>query len=147
MWLTIVSKSKGVIDQVWYLNHVSQLCFNYRKAHIKEQKVGELQTSHQQLPVHICSTRHGNHVIVAASTPNMCPCFRGLHCHQCWIAKLQAPASKWRHPLFLAWPPPSKDLLPLCNEPIHLCLVTTLTCQFFECEERCLKHLGVISKH
>jgi len=37
---------------------------------------------------------HGNHVIVAVSAPDICPYLRGLHCHQYWIAKLQAPASK-----------------------------------------------------
>lgn len=147
MWLTIVLQSKRTINQVWYLNRVSLLCFNYRKAHIKQQKVGKLQTCHLQLPVHICSTCHGNHVIVALSTTNMCSCFRGLHCHRCWIARLQAPASKWRHPLFLTWLPPSTYLLVLPNEPIHLCSVTIQTCQFFEREERSLKHLGVISKH
>lgn len=144
MWLTIVLQRKGVINQVWYLSQVSLVCFNYRKAHIKQQKVGELQTCCQQLPVHICSTCSS---VVAVSTSNMCSHFRGLHCRQYWIARLQGPASKWRHPLFLTWPPPSTYLLALPNEPIHLCLVTVQTCQFFEWKERSLKHLGMISKH
>lgn len=110
MWLTIVLQRMGVINHIWYLNLVSLLSFNDRKAHQATKGRGAADTPSATTSTHLFRMPWQPHYC-GCFYPTMCPCFRSLHCHQYWIAKLQAPASKWRHLLFLTGPPLSKYFL------------------------------------